>query len=267
MPVNVTDPIAVRDYYKAVNLTNTYFDNVWSLLEWSNHRSWSKLGTPYTREEWQMTAQTVNAYNDINSNVIAFPAAILQVPYFHPDLPLYLNYGVTGWTVGHEVSHAFDNSGRQFDADGRYGSDWWTNHTDAEFTTRSQCFIEQYGNFTVKGLDGAPLHLDGNQTLGENIADAGGIDTAFLAWKKHSLDHPEQDADLPGLGHWTHEQLYFIAFANQWCSTQTEQALISQVYTDTHSPSRFRVKGTLQNSKYFREHFNCPKKEATCKIW
>ena len=214
-----------------------------------------------------MTAQTVNAYNDINSNVIAFPAAILQIPYFHADIPSYLNFGATGWTVGHEVSHAFDNNGRAYDADGRYGSDWWTNRTDAEFRRLSQCFIDQYGNFSVDGLDGKPLHLDGRQTLGENIADAGGIDTAFLAWQQHRIDHPDQDADLVGLERWTHEQLYFIAFANSWCSVQTKGALISQVYTDPHAPAKFRVKGSLQNSRYFREHFNCPVKEPTCKIW
>jgi endothelin-converting enzyme len=233
----------------------------------ANQRGWDKLPTPFDRTEWQMTPQTVNAYNDINSNVIAFPAAILQIPYFHADIPSYLNFGATGWTVGHEVSHAFDNHGREFDSDGKYGDDWWTNRTDTEFTRLSQCFVEQYANYTVEGLDGSPLHLDGEQTLGENIADAGGIDTAFLAWQKHRKDYPEQDTDLPGLEKWSHEQLFFIGFANSWCSSTSKQSLIQQVFADVHSPSKFRVKGTLENSKYFKEHFNCPVKEPKCKIW
>jgi endothelin-converting enzyme len=99
------------------------------------------------------------------------------------------------------------------------------------------------------------------------VADAGGIDTAFLAWQKHRKDCPEQDTDLPGLEKWTHEQLYFIAFANSWCSVSKKEALIDQVFGDTHAPSQFRVKGSLQNSKYFKENFGCASKEPVCKIW
>jgi endothelin-converting enzyme len=223
--------------------------------------------SPATQRPEALLADSRFCSNDPNSNVIAFPAAILQVPYFHPDIPSYLNFGATGWTVGHEVSHSFDNNGRDYGPDGRFGDSWWTNQTDAEFTRRSQCFIDQYGNYSVEGLDGKPLHLDGRQTLGENIADAGGLDTAFLAWDQHRKDFPEQDTDLPGLEKWTHEQLFFIGFANSWCSVQKKEALINQVFGDVHAPAMFRIKGSLENSLYFKQHFNCPTKQPKCKIW
>jgi len=265
--VNVSDANSVWNLYKDMKVGSVYFDNLWSMIEWSQSRPWNKLGTPVAAREWQMTSQTVNANNDLASNSIVIPAGILQVPYFHPDLPSYINFGGSGWTIGHEISHAFDNVGRQYDAEGRFGSDWWTNKTDTEFRRRSQCFIDQYGNFTVPGINDTLLHVNGAQTLAENIADAGGIDNTFLAWQQHREDHPDQDKDLPGLESWTHEQLYFISFANQWCKSQTEASLIDTVRGDVHSPNKFRIKGTLQNSVYFRQHFNCPSKEPTCKIW
>ena len=266
-PVDLNDAEAVLRYYADVNITDGYFGNVAHLTKRAVARDWSRLGTPYDEGEWLMTAQTVNAYNDIGSGVVVFPAAILQPPYFGADLPSYVNFGVTGWTIGHEVSHSFDSSGRRYDLDGAYGNDWWTARTDAEFQLRAQCFVEQYERYAVQGLDGKPLHLNGKLTLGENIADAGGVDTAFLAWQQHRVDHPEQDKDLPGLARWTHEQLYFMAFASLWCSKSERKLLVSQVYDDTHSRPQFRVKGTLENSRYFREHFGCPVKEPTCKIW
>jgi len=219
-----------------------------------------------TKAKSAQTPQTVNAYNDANSNQIAFPAAILQPPYFHADLPAYLNYAVTGFTAGHEISHGFDDHGKEFGSDGAYGDSWWTPATDAEYYRRAECFVEQYGNFSVPGLDGKPLAVNGRQTLGENIADAGGVDNAFLAWRQHVADGGG-DADLPGLQAWSHDQLFFIAYANGWCSNSRPNALVQQVYGDGHAPARFRVTGPLMDSRYFRETFGCASKEPTCKIW
>ena len=174
---------------------------------------------------------------------------------------------MTGFTAGHEISHSFDDHGRDFDSDGAYGPSWWTPATNAAYEARSQCFIEQYGNFTVPGLDGKPLHINGQQTLGENIADSGGVDNSFLAWRQSVADRGTPDQDLPGLEGWNHDQLFFIAYANGWCSNAPPNALVQQVYGDGHSPARFRVTGPIMDSRYFRETFGCASKEPTCKIW
>jgi endothelin-converting enzyme len=267
LPVNVTDAAAVVDYYKGVNISESFFDNNLAFAERATRREWARLGKPYDTAEWHMTPQTVNAYNDPNSNQIAFPAAILQAPYFNVDLPSYLNYAVTGMTAGHEISHGFDYHGREFGADGAFGESWWTNKTDAEYIKRSDCFVQQYNNFTVEGLDGKPLHVNGRQTLDENIADAGGVDSAFLAWKQYVKDRGTPDEDLPGLEGWSHDQLFFLAYANSWCGNARPRALVQQIYGDVHSPSQFRVTGPVMNSRYFRETFQCASKEPTCKIW
>ncbi|KAL8367338.1 hypothetical protein RB595_009031 [Gaeumannomyces hyphopodioides] len=269
LPVNVSDAESVRAFYAPLKIDDSYFNNTIATVQFSNALPWDQLNTPYDRDVFEMTPQTVNAYNSPNSNLIAFPAAILQTPYFHKDLPAYMNFAVTGFTVGHEISHSFDNNGRSFGADGAYGDSWWTNRTNAEYAARSQCFIDQYANFSVPNTDGTPLHLNGEQTLAENIADAGGVDTGFLAWKQYVTEKAPGgvDATLPGLEAYSHEQMYFIAYANGWCGAARPNALISQVFSDSHSPAQFRVTGPLMNSKYFRETFGCASKEPTCKIW
>ena len=124
LPVNVSDPVAVLDFYQGLNLTDSFFDNAWNMMVLSTARAWGKLGTPYLQGEWLMSPETVNAYNNPNGNEIAFPAAILQAPYFDADLPSYVNFAVTGFTVGHEVSHGFDYHGRQYGVDGAFGDSW-----------------------------------------------------------------------------------------------------------------------------------------------
>ena len=154
---------------------------------------------------WQMTPHTVNAYYSISSNEIVFPAGILQPPFFQKDLPSAINYGAIGSVIGHEMTHGFDNQGREFDADGNMHL-WWTNSSLTKFEENSQCFIKQYSNFILNGQN-----ENGQRTLGENIADNGGIKIAYFAYEKHR-QHPSTNR-LPGLDY-TSDQLFFIAFAH-----------------------------------------------------
>lgn len=211
-----------------------------------------------------MTADTVNAYYQPAGNEIVFPAAIMQFPVFGGGFPGYVNYGAFGSVAGHELSHAFDNNGRHYDPNGHY-ADWWTNHTVEEFTKRADCFVEEYSKFTVVGTNG-PVHVNGELTLGENIADAGGLSASWNAWKARRQDYPDQD--LPGLDYFTQEQLFYLAYGNFWCSKYTKAALTRGILTDPHSPNMWRLQGAaMMNSRGFKEAFNCPVKEPTCELW
>ncbi len=211
-----------------------------------------------------MTAPTVNAYYDTSGNEIVFPAGIMQFPFFGGDLPGYVNYGGFGAVAGHEISHAFDPSGRKYSLNGTL-ADWWTNHTSEEFDKRAQCFVDEYDKFTVAGSAGKTLHVNGLHTLGENVADAGGLSAAWAAWQSRRKSRPDQD--LPGLSAFTQEQLFYISYGGIWCTKITPEALIRQVLTDEHSPGMFRITGTaMMNSRGFREAFNCPKKEPSCEL-
>jgi endothelin-converting enzyme len=133
------------------------------------------------------------------------------------------------------------------------------------FNKRADCFVNQYSNYTIEGNNGQSLHVNGRLTLGENIADAGGVSAAFAAWKKRNAVNPAQS--LPGLDHFTHEQLFFVFYANWWCGKTRKEQAINRIYTDPHSPAFVRILGTTANSRAFRDSFNCPVKEPTCEIW
>lgn len=203
-----------------------------------------------------------------SGNEIVFPAAIMQFPVFAAGVPQYLSYGAFGSVAGHELSHAFDVSGRHFDQNGNY-TDWWTNKTVEEFEPRAQCFVSEYSNFTFEGpTPGQLIHVNGKLTQGENIADAGGISASFAAWKTRSAKSPiEANLDLPGLDFFTHEQLFFVNYANWWCGKTTKQAALQRVFVDPHAPEWARVLGAIKNSRDFKEAFDCPVKEPTCELW
>lgn len=208
---DIMNPEALRDYYRGLEITTSFFNNTVSSRLFGENRTWEALGKPVDHGEWGMTAPTINAYYNPVGAEIVFPAGIMQFPVFEEDLPSYVSYGAFASVAGHELSHAFDNSGRHYDERGQY-TDWWTNHTVDEFTKRAECFVNQYSNFSIEGSNGQPLHVNGRLTLGENIADAGGIAAAFTAWKQ-SKQSPS-DENLPGLDHFTHDQLFFIFYAN-----------------------------------------------------
>jgi endothelin-converting enzyme len=236
-----------------------------SATKLSINKTWAQLGKPTNRDEWGMTASTVNAYYNPSGNEIVFPAGIMQFPLFGGDLPGFINYASFGAVAGHELSHAFDPNGRHYDVDGKL-KDWWTNRTSDEYDKRAQCFVDEYNNFTVPGSNGTVIHVNGKQTLGENVADAGGLSAAWAAWQKRRQTKP--DLDLPGLGYFTQEQIFYISYANVWCSKYRPEMLVSRVRSDEHSPNMYRIIGTaMMNSKGFRQAFNCPKKEPVCEIW
>ncbi|KAI0096493.1 endothelin-converting enzyme 1 [Daldinia grandis] len=261
---NITNPDALQAYYSGLKISDSFFNNTLSSNALETNRTWSALGKPVDHGEWGMQADIVNAYYNPVGNEIVFPAGIMQFPVFQLELPSYVSYGAFASVAGHELSHAFDNSGRHYDEHGNF-TDWWTNNTVQEFDKRANCFVEQYSNFTVQGNNGEPLHVNGRLTLGENIADAGGVSAAFAAWKSRTEISPDQN--LPGLDFFTQDQLFFVFYANWWCGKNRKEEAIRRIYTDPHSPAFARVLGTTANSKAFRESFKCPVKEPTCELW
>ena len=239
---NVRNSTALRQYYNPVDIhPSTFFENWLSISRFSNRKMWSSLGKPVDRDEWGMTASTVNAYYNPAGNEIVFPAGIMQAPVFYdPTIPQYLSYGAFGSVSGHELSHAFDSSGRHYDETGNY-TEWWDKDTIRSFKKKAQCFVEQYHDFTVPdpNHDGEVLHVNGRLTLGENIADAGGLSAAFQAWKKHDTEDP--DELLPGLEKFSKEQIFFISYSNWWCSKIRKEAAVNRVYRDPHAPEWARI--------------------------
>ena len=262
---NIMNPPSLQDFYRSVNITPTsYFKNTLSMDRLQVAREWSSLGKPVDRDQWDMTVPTVNAYYNPPGNEIVFPAGIMQFPVFDVEVPQYLSYGAFGSVSGHELSHAFDSTGRHYDQNGNY-TDWWTESTVKGFKKRADCFVDQYAQYEVPGPDGKPLHVNGKLTLGENIADAGGVSAAFAAWKKRQAEKPNED--LPGLSHFSQDQLFFVSYANWWCGKSRKETAINRIYTDPHAPKWARILGTMANSKDFKESFKCEKKKPVCELW
>lgn len=237
---DIMDPKALKKYYKAVEISNdTFFENALHVAEFEIHEQWSKLGKPTRHDEWGMTVPTVNAYYNPAGNEIVFPAGIMQRPVFYdPTVPQYLSYGAFGAVSGHELSHAFDNTGSQYDETGKY-NDWWSNETRKAFNEKTTCFVDQYSKYSVTGPDDKEIHVNGQLTLGENVADAGGIHAAFSAWKKREEENPSKL--LPGLHDFTKEQLFFVNYANWWCGKSTKETAVRRIYVDPHAPKWARI--------------------------
>lgn len=262
---NIMDPESLAAFYETVNISpDTYFANAVQMSAFDVSYMWSSLGKPVDRNRWDMTVPTVNAYYNPPGNEIVFPAGIMQFPVFDVDVPAYVSYGAFGSVAGHELSHAFDSTGRHYDQNGNY-TDWWSNATVKAFEERAECFVDQYANYSVPGPDGKPLHVNGRLTLGENIADAGGLSASFQAWKIRAKE--KSNARLPGLDHFSQAQLFFVSYSNWWCGKSTAGTAINRIYTDPHAPKWARILGTMANSREFRESFQCKSKEPTCELW
>ncbi|KAF2420974.1 endothelin-converting enzyme [Tothia fuscella] len=261
---NILDPKDLKLYYANLTVTSNYFDNGRALERYGAQKGWSELPKPVDRARWGMTAPTVNAYYSPSGNEIVFPAGIMQLPVFGEGLPEYVSYGAFGAVAGHELTHGFDNNGAKYDENGKY-ADWWDNSTVTNFDRKAECFVNQYANYTVTGLDGKPLHVNGRLTLGENIADAGGLTAAYSAWKKRDAAAP--NPKLPGLEEFSKEQLFFMSYSNWWCGKVRPAQAVAYIYSDSHSPADKRILGTTANSAAFREAFKCKVKEPTCELW
>ena len=225
-------------------------------------RQLHKIGKPVDRAEWYITTPTVNAYYDAQNNSINFPAGILQPPLFDPKMDDAPNYGDTGGTIGHELTHGFDDEGRQFDAAGNL-RDWWQPQDAAEFERRAQCVASQYAQYTV--VD--DIKINSKLTLGEDVADIGGLILAYMAWRDQTRGQNLQPVD--GL---TPEQRFFIGYAQSWCSNQRPEVARMRAITDPHSPPKYRTNGVVRNMPEFQQAFRCqtgqPMAPADrCRVW
>ncbi|XP_057304506.1 endothelin-converting enzyme homolog [Hydractinia symbiolongicarpus] len=241
-----------------------HFDNYMTRRKYKNFKNYKKRGKPVDKSEWGILPTTVNAYYAPTENKIGFPAGILQWPFYDKRAPRAVAYGAIGMVVGHEITHGFDDQGKDFTIEGNFDT-WWTNHSLTQFKQKSQCFINQYSNFTLFNKK-----MNGAQTLGEDLADNGGLRQALQAYRHWVSKNGEEDK-LPGLD-LTPEQLYFLAFAQVWCTAYRESAAINQIETGVHSLSMFRVIGTLQNSEDFSKAYKCPVASPMnpvkkCRIW
>ncbi|XP_059019283.1 endothelin-converting enzyme 2 isoform X3 [Mustela lutreola] len=250
-PDFILEPKELDDIYDGYEVSeDSFFQNMLNLYNFSAKVMADQLRKPPSRDQWSMTPQTVNAYYLPTKNEIVFPAGILQAPFYTRNHPKALNFGGIGVVMGHELTHAFDDQGREYDKEGNLRP-WWQNESLAAFRNHTACMEEQYSQYQVHGE-----RLNGRQTLGENIADNGGLKAAYNAYKAWLRKHGEEQR-LPAVG-LTNHQLFFVGFAQVWCSVRTPESSHEGLVTDPHSPARFRVLGTLSNSRDFLRHFGCP---------
>lgn len=236
-----------RDYSALEIKPDVYVLNVIRANEFEFNRNINKVGKPVDKSEWGMSPPTVNAYFHPLNNEIVFPAGILQPPFFDPKADDAVNYGAMGMVIGHEITHGYDDQGRLFDADGNMNN-WWTEKDKELFDAKTKILEEQFDEYVV--LDS--IHINGKLTLGENIADLGGLAVAYDA-----LQIALEKNGRPGLiDGFTPEQRFFISYASNWRNLYRDDALLNQVKTDPHTPPYFRVLGPLSNSPEFFAAFN-----------
>ncbi|XP_077168912.1 membrane metallo-endopeptidase-like 1 isoform X2 [Paroedura picta] len=256
-----------QEYTNLTFSEHEYFENILANLRAGAQKSLRKLRERVDQDLWLIGAAVVNAFYSPNRNQIVFPAGILQPPFFSKHQPQALNFGGIGMVIGHEITHGFDDNGRNFDKDGNM-FDWWSNFSAMHFKDQSRCMIYQYGNYTWELAGGQ--NVSGISTLGENIADNGGVRQAYKAYLKW-VEREGKEPSLPGLD-LTHEQLFFLNFAQVWCGSYRPEYASQSIKTDVHSPLKYRVMGSLQNFEAFSEAFRCKGGTAMhpaekCRVW
>ncbi len=250
-----------RDYSSVVIKRDDAIGNGMRADEFEFRRELNKIGKPVDRGEWEMTPPTVNAYYDPLMNNINFPAGILQPPFFDKRMDDAINFGGIGMVIGHELTHGFDDEGRQFDAKGNL-HDWWTPVDAKAFDEREACIVAEYSKFTV-----APdVYVNGKLTLGENTADNGGARISLRAL------HNTNGQSTQKTDGFTPDQRFFLSFGQIWCENDRPEAEVLQVRTDPHSPARFRVNGVLKNMPEFQKAFACKAgqpmvSQNACRVW
>ncbi|WP_213278406.1 M13 family metallopeptidase [Chryseobacterium indologenes] len=267
--VKVAYPDKWKDYSKLNIISEAkggnLYKNLQNIGEWQYNKDLAKIGKPVDKTEWGMTPQTVNAYYNPVNNEIVFPAAILQPPFFNPKADAAVNFGGIGAVIGHEMSHGFDDSGAQFDADGNL-VDWWTPEDKANFEKATKALASQYDKYEpVKGT-----FVNGTFTNGENIADLGGVNIAYDALQMYL-----KDKGNPGkISGFSQDQRFFLSWATVWRTLSSEKYMVNQVKTDPHSPGYFRSFGPLINVDAFYKAFDVKKgdklykaPEERIKIW
>ena len=251
-----------RDYSSVTVKPDDFVGNVERSTTFESHRQLNKIGKPLDRAEWSMTPPTVNAGYNPQMNDITFPAGVLQPPLYDPKMDDAPNYGNTGGTIGHELTHGFDDEGRQFDAKGNL-KDWWTEADAKNFTDRAQCVVDQYANYVV--ID--DVKINSKLTEGEDVADLGGLILAWVAWKAQTKDMQLEPRD--GL---TPEQRFFVGYAQWACENIRPEDARANAITDPHSPGKYRVNGLMVNMPEFEKAFGCKAgqpmvRENRCRVW
>jgi predicted metalloendopeptidase len=264
---NIGYPDKWRDYSSIRIARDDFAGNVVRAAAFEEHRQVAKIGGPVDRTEWSMTPQTVNAYYRGSRNDINFPAGILQPPFFSRTIDDPVNFGAVGLVIGHELTHGFDDQGRKFDASGNL-TDWWTEQDATEFDKRAACVDEQYSQYVAVKDDKGEVRLNGKLTLGENVADNGGLRLAHSAL----MDTLTDEGGKKTIDGFTPEQRFFIGYAQVWCQNATDQISRLRALTDPHSPGRYRVIGVVANSPEFRDAFGCKPgdpmvRENACRVW
>ena len=251
--VKVGYPDTWKDYTALEIKDDSYWANICRANLFSHYEMMKDEGKPVDRTQWGMSPQTVNAYYNPTTNEICFPAAILQPPFFNPDADDAVNYGGIGVVIGHEMTHGFDDQGRNYDKDGNISA-WWTKEDEKKFNEKAQVLVDQYDKIIV--LD--DIHADGRYTLGENIADQGGLLISYQAYM-NTLKGKERPADIDGF---THEQRFYLGYANLWAQNVRPQEIIRRTKTDVHSLGKWRVNGALRNIDGFYEAFDVKEGDA-----
>ena len=251
-----------RDYSSVQIERGDFLGDVVRATAFESHRQLNKIGKPVDHSEWQMTPPTVNAYYDPQMNDINFPAGVLEPPLFDPKLDDAPNYGQTGATIGHELTHGFDDQGRQFDAHGNL-RDWWTKEDAEKFSERAACISTQYSQYTV--VDN--IKINGKLTLGEDVADLGGTMLAYMAWKEAT-----RGQNLQSIEGFTPDQRFFVGMAQWACGYERPESKRLHAITDEHSPDEYRINGVVSNMPEFRAAFACktgqPMVRANaCRVW
>lgn len=264
-PKFILNETQVRRYYRGMS-----FDSKNFLMNKLRRRLVLSFNTLYSREikpnrgSWSMAPQSINAYYTSSYNKIVILAGILQSPFWKEGYPLSMQYGGIGFIIGHEISHGFDNKGMNFDKNGNYHI-WASDTSSAAFSEKSGCLVDQYSNYKIFGQN-----INGKSTLGENIADNGGVKLAFKAYQDW-LKHNGQDKTLPGLS-FENNQLFFLKGAQLWCSNIRRTSTLRNIATDVHTPKMYRTIGPFSNFNEFSKAFNCPSNSKMnpskkCSVW
>lgn len=252
-----------KEYPFEVTADN-HLANVLASRKFETDDAIGRVGKPTDPKRWYFSPPTVNAYYHPLYNQMVFPAGILQPPFFDAGYPMAMNFGGIGMVMGHELTHGFDDSGRMFDPQGKM-SQWWEDEASEKFNERAACVEEQFNGYEVE----EGLNVNGKLTLGENIADLGGLKSAYRAFKAWEQQHP---SDAPAIDGLTDDQLLFVAFAQGWCSVSSPEYTKMRVLSDSHSPPVFRVNGPVTNLPEFHEAFSCEvgkplRPEDMCVVW
>nr|XP_012224493.1 PREDICTED: membrane metallo-endopeptidase-like 1 isoform X2 [Linepithema humile] len=266
-PEFLKDPLELSMEYVMLNITENHFlGNILAVLKYDAYHNLQKLRKPVDKNKWSTEPAVVNAFYNPNKNDIVFPAGILQPLFYSQHFPKSLNYGGIGVVIGHEITHGFDDKGRQFDNDGNM-MQWWNNATIRAFRERAQCIVDQYSRYKLQEVN---LYINGRMTQGENIADNGGLKQSFRAYKKWVSIHGEEPL-LPGVN-LTHDQLFFLNYAQIWCGSMRPEDALTKIRSSVHSPGPVRVLGPLSNSEDFAKAFACPlgspmNPKKKCSVW